>query len=255
MIDTPIFPTDALKWRAEINKKGKLQYIINTEPHADHSRNSYFFDGVPVTHQATRNILATVSSEEVMKFVKHNDPDGLPLMEGYKVRLAEIAFEGNLTLYLGHHTFRLIHLPGHTAGQIGVYIPEERVVFTADCVVYHCKSWLHEAMPHRWIESLQTLSELDIDTVIPGHGAGVATCKKEYIKEQALIIKKWIEVVESAIIQGLSKEEASTQIVCPDPYPIVGLSSMSETDLNKAIIARLYHVLTSGNVAHELDSG
>ena len=31
MIDSPQKPTDALKWKAEIEKHGKLRYIINTE--------------------------------------------------------------------------------------------------------------------------------------------------------------------------------------------------------------------------------
>ena len=244
IIDTPIRPTDALKWRTEISKIGTLKYIINTEPHADHSRNSCFFDGVLVTHKATRDRLEKASLEEATEFVKKRDPEGLPLMEDYKIRLADIAFEGDLTIYLGHHTFRLIHLPGHTAGNIGIYIPEERLVFVADCVIYHGKSALHEALPQLWLESLQKLIGLDVDMIIPGHSAGTATCGKEYIKEQELIIKQWIEVVESAIKRGLTKEEAVKQIVCPDPYPTLGLSPVSEAQLNKLIVNRIYDVLT-----------
>jgi len=102
---------------------------------------------------------------------------------------------------------------------------------------------LIEAFPYQWVDSLRRLSELDVDLVIPGHGGGAPTCKKKYIKEQMLIIEQWIEVVESAIEQGLNKEEAFEKISCPDPYPIIGLTRLSEKELNKAIIARLYDVI------------
>ncbi|HSF30333.1 MAG TPA: hypothetical protein VLK82_07660, partial [Candidatus Tectomicrobia bacterium] len=36
MIDSPHKPSDALKLKAEIEKRGRLRYIINTEPHGDY---------------------------------------------------------------------------------------------------------------------------------------------------------------------------------------------------------------------------
>ena len=124
---------------------------------------------------------------------------------------------------------------------IGVYIPEERAVFVSDCVFYKIKSFLTEAVPDLWLESLKTIEELDVDIIIPGHGQDV--CKKEYLKEQANVIKQWAEVVKSAIKQGLREEEAVAKISCPDPYPYPGDAPMSEPELNKVIIARLYQVL------------
>ena len=50
MIDSPQKPTDALKWKAEIEKHGELKYIINTEPHGDHWTGNAYFD-VPVVAQ------------------------------------------------------------------------------------------------------------------------------------------------------------------------------------------------------------
>jgi cyclase len=36
MMDTPMKPTDAVKWRDEAGKKGEIRYLINTEEHPDH---------------------------------------------------------------------------------------------------------------------------------------------------------------------------------------------------------------------------
>ena len=237
MIDTPMRPTDAVKWRDEASKKGEIRYLINTEEHADHWQGSYFFPGVLITHQETRDKLAKVPTAEVTERVKQIDPAGVPLIKGYRVRLADITLTESMNLYLGDHTIQLFHLPGHSTGGMGVYIPEERVVFTTDIIFHKMKSWLHESDPQQWLASLKKLSQLDLEVIVPGHGE---LCKKDYLGEQARIVRQWVELVKSAIKQGLSVSEAQAKISSPDPYPKQPGTPRTEPELNKAIIARLY---------------
>jgi cyclase len=239
MIDTPMKPTDAMKWRDEASKKGEIQYLINTEEHPDHWQTSRFFPGILITSRETRDKLAEVPAARVIETVKRMDPAGVPLMEGYRVRLADVAFTDSMDIYLGEHTIRLFRLPGHSTGGIGVYIPEERVVFTTDIVFQKKKSWLHESEPDQWLASLKKLSELDVDVVVPGHGE---LCNKDYLKEQAGIVEQWVEAVRSAIKQGWSVEEAGERIASPDPYPKQPGTPMTEPELNRAIVARLYQL-------------
>ena len=239
MIDTPMRPTDAIKWRDDVGKKGEIRYLINTEEHPDHWQCSYFFPGVLITHQETRDKLAKVPAAEVLKTVKQIDPAGVPLMKGFQVRLADITFTESLNLYLGDHIIKLFHLPGHSTGGVGVYIPEERVAFTTDIVFNKRKTWLQEADPSQWLESLRKLGELDLDVVVPGHGD---ICKKDYFKEQVSIVRRWVEAVQLAIKQGLSVEEAIAQISSPDPYPKQPGTPMTESELNRAIITNLYRL-------------
>jgi cyclase len=239
MIDTPMRPTDAMRWRDEVSKKGNIRYLINTEEHADHWQGSYFFPGILITHQITRDKLAKVPAVEVIDRVKLIDPDGASLAKGYQVRLAEITFTGSMNLHMGDHTVRLFNLPGHSTGGIGVYIPEERVVFTTDIIFHKLKSWLNESDPSQWFASLKKLSGLDFDFIVPGHGD---LCKKDYIEQQTTTIRQWVEVVKSAIKQGLSLEEAQAKITSPDSYPKQPGTPRTEAELNKAIIARLYHL-------------
>lgn len=245
MIDAPMCPTDAMKWREEISRRGEVRYLINTDEHNDHNLCNYFFPGVVISHRGTRETLLNVPVDEVVGLVKAMDPGGLPLMEGYQKKLPDITFTESLTLYLGDHTFDLINLPGHVPGMIGVYIPEERVVFVSDNVYCREKTWAHVCTPELWYESLKRIGRLDADAIIPGHGDAV--CGKGYLEEQASIIRRWVEVVKSAIEQGLSEEEAIPKISCPDPYPLpkIYLPIMTEPELNRHIIHRLYHVLGS----------
>ena len=239
LIDTPMRPTDALKWREVVVKKGEIRYLVNTEEHPDHTTGSSFLPGLLVTHNKTRETLAKMPMEQVQMIVKHIDPEGASLMEGSEFRLADITFEESLNLFIGGLTVKLFHLPGHSDGGIGVYIPEEKVVFTTDIIFHRKKSWLHESTPSKWIESLNKVRELDVDIIIPGHGD---ICKKDYLDEQAGIIQGWIDAVKSVIEKGLNQEEAFAEISIPDPHPKQTDTPMTEEELNKAIIARLYSI-------------
>jgi cyclase len=239
LIDVPLAPSDAVKWRDEVAKKGELRYLINTEEHADHCQNSWFFPGILITSQQTREKLAKEKIETVIERVKRTDPGGLPLMKGYRLRLADIAFTESLNIYLGDHTLRLFKLQGHSSGGIAVHLPEDRVVFTTDCVFHRVKSWLPEADPDQWFESLKKIGELDVDVIVPGHGE---ICKKDYLKEQSDIIRQWVDLVKSAIQKGWSVDEATRRISQPDPYPKQPGTPMTEDELNRAIITRLYQL-------------
>ena len=244
MIDTPMRPTDAMNWRGEISKWGEVRYLISTDPHIDHFLGNTFFPGVVIAHKGYREEMLKMPIDKTREMVKNIDPEGLFLMDGYQWKLPNITFTGSLNLCLGDHNFELMHLPGHTASLIGVYIPEERVAVASDCVFYQEKTWLHEALPRQWLASLKKLGELDVDIIIPGHGG---VCKKEYLEEQAKIIRQWVKVVKSTIAHGSGIQEAIAKIVCPDPYPIPEQSPMNEVELNKMNVARLYHVLTAEN--------
>ncbi|MFW6125580.1 MAG: MBL fold metallo-hydrolase [Chloroflexota bacterium] len=241
MIDSPQRPSDAVKWRQEMEGKGEVRYLFNTEPHGDHVTGNYFFTGTVIAQEGTREAVETsFDLETLMERLKVMDPDGLSLMEGYRVKKPSITFSDRLTLYLGDHTFEAMHLPGHTPSETAVYVAEERVVFTGDNVFYKCQTFLHQGLPDKWLESLDKIGELDVDTIVPGHGQ---VCDKGYLKEQAAFINDWVEAVKQAIAQGLTREEAKERISFLDRYPMdTGLEAMGP-EVQKMNVERLYDLL------------
>ena len=59
MVDSPMYPTYAVKWRDEIARIGEVRYIINTGYHPDHISGNYFYSGVVVSHQGAREKFAS----------------------------------------------------------------------------------------------------------------------------------------------------------------------------------------------------
>jgi glyoxylase-like metal-dependent hydrolase (beta-lactamase superfamily II) len=187
-----------------------------------------------------------MTSAERLEIITQADPDSVWLFNhpDYPPNPPTRTFERELTLQLGNHEIRLLHHPGHTPPQTSIYLPSEGVVFTGDNVFYHCKTFVQEANPWEWLEALQRIDALDVQTIVPGHGE---PCDKRYIPEQAQIIHDWIGLVEDYVRRGLTEDEAVAEpldVTKIDPYPIgQRLFPMSDA-LNERNIRNVYkHVV------------
>src|SRR4030095_15043498 len=94
MIDSPHKPSDALKLKAEIARRGGgLRYIINTEPHGDHWTGNAFFD-VPVgAHEGVVSRILKQNMPDHVARVPSFGPEDPPLLEGYRPNAPVITFK------------------------------------------------------------------------------------------------------------------------------------------------------------------
>ena len=242
MIDSPHKPSDALKLKAEIEKRGRLRYIINTEPHGDHWTGNGFFDVPVVAHEGVRTRIFNTDMEQHVARVGTFGPEEPKLLMGYVPNAPVITFKNGMTLHVGEHTFEMIHMPGHTLYQAAICIKEEGVVFTSDNIFHKVQTWLHEAQPDLWLESLELLRKLDEEVFVPGHGT---VCGKNYLDEQGSFILEWKDYVKNAIDQGMTKDEATARLTkLIDRYPMdVGQEDRAAMVM-RISAANLYDYLT-----------
>jgi len=179
----------------------------------------------------------------MVEVVKKDDPQGMGLMPAekeIKMNPPAITFTDRLRLMVGDHLFELIHTPGHTKGQIAVYIPKERVAFVGDTIFSECQTWFHSSDPDAWLRSLSLLSELDVEFIIPGHGP---VCGKDYIPRQSAFIREWVTAVAVGIAKGWSKEECVKRISFLDRFPMdVGQESIGPM-VQQLNVERIYDFL------------
>ena len=247
LIDTPHKPSDAVRLQAEIAGRGPLRYILNTEPHGDHWTGNSFFDAPVVAHDGVRaRILATDLPAHVARVATFG-PEEPKLLEGYRPNAPVITFQNEMTLHVGDHTFRMVHMPGHTTAQAAVIVEEEGVVFTSDNVFCKCHTWLQEADPDRWLEALDSLRGLREDTFVPGHGP---ICDKRYLDEQGAFIREWVDYVRrQAVDRGLTRDQAVAELTAmTDRYPMdVGQDGMAPMVM-KMNVANLYDFVTAAGI-------
>jgi glyoxylase-like metal-dependent hydrolase (beta-lactamase superfamily II) len=242
MIDSPHKPSDAMKLKAEIAKRGKLRYIINTEPHGDHWTGNAFFDVPVIAHEGVRRRILETDMPEHVARVATFGPEERKLLEGYRPNAPIITFKNGMTLHVGNHTFQMIHMPGHTAYQAAICIKEEGITFTSDNIFHKCHTWLQEANPDLWLLALESLRKLPEETFVPGHGP---LCGKDYLNEQSAFIVEWKAYVKNAIDRGMTKDEAIERLTdMTDRYPMdIGQDGMAP-GVMKRNVANLYDYLT-----------
>lgn len=83
-----------------------------------------------------------------------------------------IVFENALTLNKGKTSLILMNTgPGHSSGDIIVYLPNERILFASDLLFNDTVGFMGEASVHDWGESLDLMEKLAPSIVIPGVGS------------------------------------------------------------------------------------
>jgi cyclase len=229
VIDTPQLPTRAVAMREEAESHGPIRYLINTEHHVDHIFGNYYFRGAGavVNHQGLYDNFMVVApildpfayAEEA---VPTDDPDGAAIFPDRDTYYADpnkgsIVFTGDLTLRVGDTTFRCLHTPGHTPGQLAVHVPEEGVVFTGDTIFNQCQTWLMTSDIDGWLAALERIRALDFDILVPGHGP---VTDRSALDEQRAILLEWRAGVSRAVAEGLSREETQAAVNFKERFPV-----------------------------------
>jgi glyoxylase-like metal-dependent hydrolase (beta-lactamase superfamily II) len=118
-----------------------------------------------------------------------------------------VTLSTEMTLYRGTREIQIRFLGrGHTAGDVVVFLPNEKVVITGDFLTAGLSN-MSDSYPQDWVASLDALKKLDFDTVLPGHGdAFTDKAKIDYF--QAYLRDVWSEVSRLKQ-QGVSVDEAA----------------------------------------------
>jgi cyclase len=238
LIDTPMIPEIAIRLRDEVKQLGPVKYIVNTEPHHDHFNGNCFFEGAIISHEGTRDAVLSAQPGQLADYLKHAFPDAKPIPGDFVYRPPTITIKGDTVLHLGHHTIEILYLPGHTPYQLGVFVPEEKVLFASDNIVRDI-TYLHQALIDRWFETLNRMESLDAKIVVPGHGE---LCDHSYIAHMRKILNAWVDAARSAMKRGLSQEEAQREITMEEYYPRVLQDSrlFQVKNLNIQSLYRMY---------------
>lgn len=89
-----------------------------------------------------------------------------------KLVLPSRRFTGELTLYVGKREVKLLEVgPMHTRGDTLVYVPDAKTLYAGDALFVEVTPVLWAGPLERWIAALDKILQMDIDCIVPGHGA------------------------------------------------------------------------------------
>lgn len=209
VVDSCFLPSAAQQDIAQIRQwtDNPVAFVLNTHFHNDHNLgNRAYMDAFPaltiIAHAETKKdmdlfgpgsesrekktdaslqqmldsgksqdgkTLSADDRKQIKSALDHRRP-GMDELKAVKFQSATLTFDHDFTIDLGNHEVQVKFLGrGNTAGDAVVYLPREKIVVAGDLVVYPIP-YIYDGYPVEWIQTLQNLSQLDADTIVPGHG-------------------------------------------------------------------------------------
>ena len=201
---------------------GPARRVVNTHHNGDHCwGNQLFPDAEIIAHTRCAEAFGRESPamlQSIHDATASEDPAIASLARkitewdftGIELRKPTRLMEDRLDLDLGGIAVELLYVgPAHTAGDVIVHLPEQRVVFTGDVLFRRCTPIGWDGTYDQWIAALDQIVALAPDVVVPGHGP---ICGIDGPKEMRAYLEYVRGESKRFFAQGLSALDASKRI-------------------------------------------
>jgi glyoxylase-like metal-dependent hydrolase (beta-lactamase superfamily II) len=221
--------------------QGLIKYLVNTHWHGDHTNGNYLFDDSVqlVCHRSCQ-----VTMQELGPAALADAKETTPLLSEVELRIPDIVFEdGELVLHVGNKSIEIILTPGHTLDSTVAYVREDKVLLAADTVMP--VPYFVWGDRHLFKESLKLLKELNLESIVQGHGevllrGEIPQALESNIRYLNLLEEKVTRVVE----RGKSKEVLDRLTIDECGKSRIPLNGLVQ-DLHRANVYALYDELVA----------
>jgi glyoxylase-like metal-dependent hydrolase (beta-lactamase superfamily II) len=173
---TPVMAQDVIRRIREVTDK-PIKYVVLSHYHAVRvmGASAYQADHI-IASQATYELIAERGQfdfdSEVGRFPRLFQ--GVESVPG--LTWPTLTFESSMTLWMGKRRVELKHIGrGHTKGDIVVWLPEERVLFSGDLVEFGATPYTGDAYLSDWPQTLANVRALGAEKLVPGRGDALTT--------------------------------------------------------------------------------
>ena len=191
-----------------------IKWLILTHHHPDHHFGASIFRrlGARVIAHPDRRVLASEAGEDAL-IADWVRSVGLDAMRGFEFAdIPDTPVKGTDTLRMGNQILVIKH-PGaaHSAGDLLIWLPRERVLFAGDLLVEDGISMVVDGSSQRLLEALDTIGRLQPRTIVPGHGA-VSKRPVVLIESTRAYLTQLRGDMKSAVEQGIPMGRALAKL-------------------------------------------
>lgn len=204
-----------------------VRYLIITHAHGDHAGGAppFLAAGAEIIcHEAAAPRLAAITSAS-------SRPDA-----------ALLSFSDRFALYASRRRVAVYFLgAAHTAGDIVVLLPEDKVLFSGDIAIGKKAPFMQsdDVDPKGWENALARLAQLDVEKVVPGHGT---LGNRQIIGETLGYVKKLNELARLLIAENVPDGLIEARLRRPD-------AGIAEAALTPELLANLRAVVRADKKA------
>ena len=213
-----------------------VRIVIDTEPHADHTTGHYVFSPPAI-------VVAAAGAGESMRGAARAAPDRIQrlaatspemkaALEGYRFITPHVEYHDKTTINLGGRTLELMYLKGvHSESDSAVWLPKERVLFSASAFVVNQVNILRPFVTIPDILAAgKMMKALNPEHVVPGHGTpGTVKIFEDGEQYYALLMDR----VSKLMKEGKSLDDIKKEVKMPE-YASWGSQDRFPTNVDAA---------------------
>jgi glyoxylase-like metal-dependent hydrolase (beta-lactamase superfamily II) len=210
--------------RRAVPAAARIGALVNTHANGDHFYGNQLLEGEAriIASQAAAEDMRLRPPEAMARWAKewptmgeagrfwqevigsHFDFQGIRLVPPTET------FSSEMTVRVGAKEVRLVELgPAHTRGDVAVYVPQDRVLYTGDLLFNGAHPAIWAGPVSRWRDACDRMLSWDIDVVVPGHGP---LTDKSGLREQRDYLDYMLSETRQYYDRGVGFEEAAAQL-------------------------------------------
>ena len=160
-----------------------IDMLVNTHANGDHTFGNRLVEGARIiASKACAEEMSDMPPELLADLMRQAPDLGLlgEYLEhcfsefdfaGVTLRAPDETFSGEHTLSVGDKKVHLIEVgPAHTAGDVLVHVPDNRLVYTGDILFIEGTPIMWQGPVRNWIRACDLIIDMDVDLIVPGHG-------------------------------------------------------------------------------------
>ncbi|CAM2843493.1 MBL fold metallo-hydrolase [Paenibacillus sediminis] len=238
-----------------------VSYVINTHWHSDHTSGNQLFTPKAqiISTSTTREIMATFGKNRLAQQLSNPEPiyqaideveekiqqetdeklkkelqwenasdrEYMKMLPNLVYTLPTITFDGQMSIHGSDRTVQLItYGGGHTQSDAFVYLPEEKTAVMGDLVLSKHHPVMMYANPQEWLNILERVERLGVETIVPGHGE---VCSMKELYE----VKGYINDIVALVAETVQSKKSIDDILVPKAYQGWYFTTYFKTNLKK----------------------
>lgn len=233
----------------------QVDILVNTHANGDHCWGNQLVPGARIVasrsaaeemHELPPQVLA-----EMMRAAPTMGPLGEYLLDifgafdfdGIQLTPPTETFDGELALQVGARAVQLIEVgPAHTRGDVLVYLPADRLLFTGDILFESVHPVMWAGPVERWIAACDRMLAMDVDVIVPGHGP---VTDKGGVRRMRAYLAHLRDHAHARYQAGMSLDQAARDI------PLDDFAGWGDPERVLANLATIYRQLGAANVPSE----
>ncbi|MEO5672352.1 MAG: MBL fold metallo-hydrolase [Ramlibacter sp.] len=196
--------------------------VLLTHHHSDHVFGIHRFrPSCVIAHRACRHNMVLAGPGAVQRWAAKR-PHFASQLNDIPIILPDLTFQDQVTVHVGSHEILFFH-PGiaHTDGDAAALLAKERVLFAGDLFFNRVCPAAFAGSLGGWIAAVEHMLQLDIQTIVPGHGP---VSDKAGLGRMLEYLRLIVRYSQEAYVAGVTAEEVAASM------PIGEFREWADTD-------------------------